>query len=675
LHHPGHPGPDTCPRPAAALDEQAIEESETTLIGDDPSALVARVDKSLAFMVPWLCAALVTSLALAPLFHLDAIFYVDWINHLWSVEYFGEYWKQHHQLPAVFNTQQVIGIDVPIFYAYHFYAVAGILSSAVGSGLAIRSLAFAALALQFVVVSRSLAAVGAERTTGYTVAALLGWGIYSLTNLYNRSALTEFFAITLLTCSLSSLLSLLLRIHREPVGAPSWLQPGFFYALAAVTHPLTAAFGALLVIALGVTALAFTRSWRLLLFGVASAGAILVVLSPWLLAYRLFGGLLPVNDATFARKAFQIIGYFPGSLDAPWSRFSLVPLDGRSLLDGTRGVSTPYLDAQVSVPLLLALAARLFDLRRNYKRLSALQWALACVALACGAYFSALSVRPAISEQLGGVFNILQFAYRLTAYINLTALAAFMALSGAASPGEANRPVGLRATWLSFCLALALSGLVTKLYHASAIEQTASAASVSRLASELQLPVYEKQYPVWFPGMEAAGQNSIDLPPTYYGHPVFSMLGAYGSAPEDAPRLYAAMEPETGGRFGHVRPLELFLQAPSLLVTNVQPFPWNRLIVDGSMRAEESLLIVPPKSTLDPYRRFDGLAVKLDAGRHVVEFRFAPERSWTRLVVVSWVFLTLWCVALVVTRTLRWRGVLAAARRVAQPLKRGARIQ
>src|SRR5262249_49154719 len=154
-------------------------------------------------------------------------------------------------------------------------------SSILGSGLAIRCFAVGTLVLQFFVVFRSLTAVCIQRNTALTVATLLVWGTYSLTNLYNRSALTEFFSLSLLTCSISTLLVLFLKVDEEEIKLSSWLQPGFFYALAAVTHPLTAAFGGLFMIAIGMGAVAVTRSWKLLLFGVANGVAISIILSPW----------------------------------------------------------------------------------------------------------------------------------------------------------------------------------------------------------------------------------------------------------------------------------------------------------------------------------------------------------------------------------------------------------
>jgi hypothetical protein len=108
-----------------------------------------------AFVV--ICAILVCAVPFARLFNVRSIFYVDWINHLWSVEYFGEFLKSQHRFPAVFNTDPVVGIPVPIFYAYSFYAITGVLAALSGSAWAMRIIVASLFFLQFAVVYRALA--------------------------------------------------------------------------------------------------------------------------------------------------------------------------------------------------------------------------------------------------------------------------------------------------------------------------------------------------------------------------------------------------------------------------------------------------------------------------------------------------------------------------------------
>src|SRR5208337_4495905 len=78
-----------------------------------------------------------------------------------------------------------------------------------------------------------------------------------------------------------------------------------------------------------------------------------LVLSPWLYCVRLFKDQLPVVADT--ATAFQGWGFFPESIDSIWSRLSPVPIDIRSVYHGIVDIPTPYLDAQVTLPLFIIL--------------------------------------------------------------------------------------------------------------------------------------------------------------------------------------------------------------------------------------------------------------------------------------------------------------------------------
>ena len=297
------------------------------------------------------------------------------------------------------------------------------------------------------------------------------------------------------------------------------------------------------------------------------------------------------------------------------SRFSPVLIDARSLLDGIRNVSTPYLDAQASVPLLLLVLVRLCDLRTNYSLISGVQWALAPSALILMLYLAALSVRPTVFPLVDNLFQMLQFPYRLTAYINLTALVVFIAIAGAATKKDFPGRIG--AHWLAFCLALALAALLTKIYHAKSIDR--------RILTEEIV-------------QNIVGQNSLLLPLTYYGHPGYSVTDPYQGVPPDSKGIRINLLPRGGAHFGEVSPLEIDLKEPALIVTNVQPFPWNHLMVDG---------VLPDRLVQCPPRHECGFAIQLGAGRHVLEYRFVPNRIWSALIAASWIVLFLWGAAVV----------------------------
>jgi 4-amino-4-deoxy-L-arabinose transferase-like glycosyltransferase len=107
-------------------------------------------------------------------------------------------------------------------------------------------------------------------------------------------------------------------------------------------------------------------------FLVVIGGTILLALAlaPWLLLVAQFAPRTPVANS------YAALFYFEG-LDDVLVRFWPLPLDLRSLRDGLH-VQTPYLDAQLSTPLLI-LFVFLSVLRRpwQHRNLSTFVWLVA----------------------------------------------------------------------------------------------------------------------------------------------------------------------------------------------------------------------------------------------------------------------------------------------------------
>ena len=130
--------------------------------------------------------------SVALLLDLKSIFYIDWINHTWLVSYYSEYFRVHHSFPHVVNSQQIIGLPNPIFYGHAFYAVGGLFGSVLGPDVGVRIWILLATAAQFYAVDRLFRVLTAHRGFSLLMAVLVTWAIYPLTNLYNRSAITEY---------------------------------------------------------------------------------------------------------------------------------------------------------------------------------------------------------------------------------------------------------------------------------------------------------------------------------------------------------------------------------------------------------------------------------------------------------------------------------------------------
>ncbi len=374
--------------------------------------------------------------ACALLFNLRNVFYCDWNNHLWMMEYFGESIKRNMAVPGAINTNQLVGVRLILFYGHKFYALSGIISAVLGSAVTVRVLAFMALLLQFCHVYRAVTRSGGNRGVGLCLATIVTWAIYPLTNLYNRSALTEFFAVALLTCSLASFLCVITGSRRS---IPSYdaVAMGLFYVAAAVTHPLTGYFGGLFLFILGATAFLFSdKAKKPALLSYLSITALLsfVVLSPWIHLLHKFHHMLPITSRGpiegFQNRLLHI--------DSPWVRLAPFPLDFRSIKAGTEYMnnlyyySTPYLDAQVTFPLLILIGALIYISRVEKGAFypGARERAIAWVSAAALVVAFAVSVYPRISGYVGDLFDILQFPYRLITYVNMSALCIAMILAG-----------------------------------------------------------------------------------------------------------------------------------------------------------------------------------------------------------------------------------------------------
>ena len=301
------------------------------------------------FLVP-IVGAIAVLFPLSLLLNVNAGFYVDWYNHLWLIGYYGQYFSVYHRMPLTINTHYLLLLAYPTFYGHLFYSVLGLISSLTGPNLAIR-LGFATLwALMFWLIYRVTIEFSQDRLISLTLGCLVCWAIYPLTNLYNRSALTEVFATELMVCTLcSALLMIVLPETRSKISY--MLLTGFTFALSS-EHPITLFFS---IVFLGPMLLVMAIAWfkyqkqdivPLTIIAFVLAIMIFLVLAPWAYAILLFKNQLGVLNS--GGSGVDFIG------ENLFTHFMLFPFDYRSLLAGLN-VSTPYLDSQMNVPLLLFL--------------------------------------------------------------------------------------------------------------------------------------------------------------------------------------------------------------------------------------------------------------------------------------------------------------------------------
>jgi hypothetical protein len=259
---------------------------------------------------------------LLPLIDIKAKFYFDWNNNVWAIGYFGEYFRQHFSFPGVFNTHELVGWVSPVFYGPGLYSVAGVLSSLVNASAAIRIVIILLTFLQYFCVWRLFVDKGKPWWVPHFCAILLTWSIYPVTNLFNRSALTEYYAVILLNIGI---FAWFVSLEEERIKYAWVLLSSLCLATAAYSHPITAMFGALFFLPILIwSVFTFSNKSEVLKATCLLGFGSLLITSPWIYATYKFKSLLQITTQNSG------VGFFPG-VDTLWSRLAPIPWDGRTM--------------------------------------------------------------------------------------------------------------------------------------------------------------------------------------------------------------------------------------------------------------------------------------------------------------------------------------------------------
>jgi len=558
--------------------------------------------------------------------HVD--FLRDWPVHLWIIDYHRQYFREHGDLPTVVNTLQSIGMPQPVFYGCQLYPLLGVVSAVLGTPLALRLALATMLAIQFGAALGAGRRLLGHRGLAYTLAVAAIWSTYSLTNLYNRGALAEYFATGFYMTSLALGASAIAAQPGENRRYFGWLS-GFFLLLAIGSHPPTAVLAGIFFVALGVVlALGARRSgWQ---WTSGDRGLIVValvlgvsVLGAWIYANLKLG---PGMAITRSAEGFQ---FLPEHSDTFWGRFGPLPYDARSMEDGIATQGAPYLETQISIVLLgllvwnLALCRRISRLGGVAADAARPQTARYILGLAI-AWFLFLAVFS-ISPWLAGHFRFLapyiQFVYRLVTHCNAALFVGVLA-SGAMVARQGGYLRFQRQTELVVAAALtaAVLGLVLKLQHAAATEAWEEGRKISLIGGQTDIA---RNYMV--PGLVR------ELTPAE------EKEALSGNFPVGPP----------GAAFGDVSPVELNLSRAIWLQTNALVHPWVKLERDGKIVAVGELAQIG-----------QFLAVPLSAGRHQLRVRWEPDPVWLVLFRISQAAFAVTLAITAVWTVRHWRQLL-----------------
>jgi len=561
----------------------------------------------------WIAPTLAVIFPLLRLFPLDGHFAIDWSNHKWLAAYGGEYLRTHHVVPLFINTPHWAGMPYPVFYGTLFYPLLSILTTWLLPGVVIRIVVLFVTWLQFRLVTTAFVRLDVPPWIARGLACLVTWAIYPLTNLYTRSAISEYVALALLTSMLASWF-LLIRAEaadRLRIG----LGIGLLFALTAGTHPITALYSLpillLLVIAACVEQGRDVQFWR----GMVRALALPIVLVAAVLAPWVYM-VVKYQSAVLVNPGDSPVWYYEG-IDDWTNRFFPVPHDPRIGSAPLDQLSTPYLDAQINVPLLVLLVGAIAILMWRSR---AAGWAglrAIVIAMIAFAFFLWISVDWGSFDHLPQFAKFLQIAYRAVAYQNIALLlAAFTLAAVVRRRGDLMlyRRSKLAGALLIGCLALSAVGVIIKLNHASELMTKHGATGLFTTAAQRR---HAAQMPLLFYGYDAYATPSLYTPITT----------------EDRAGLTWVSIPvgDTGDEFGMPLPVQFVQAKTGWVATNVQVFPWNHFVLDG--------VVVPDDDVRVAYIR---AIVRVPQGEHTLELRTVADPTWLLLRPVSFAVLALW---------------------------------
>lgn len=530
----------------------------------------------------------------------------DWKHHLWMIAYYGEYFRQHGDMPTALNLTAAVGIAQPVFYGYVLYPLLGLLSSAVGANAALRLGVALLLVVQYVALISAGNRIFGLRRIAYFVAVSMAVATYSLTNLFNRGAIPEFFGVGFFVTAVAAMARS--TVAEEPARRIffRWLA-AVFLVLALGSHPPTAVLASATVGVLGLGAgwgwvRSRTTMARASWVAVAVAGAWgALVLAPWVYAVGKFGSQLSVTSTS---RAFF---FLPDRSDSFWGRFSPFPYDRLSSEMGIYDVGAPYLEAPVSMALLAFLIWNLRLLSERARPGAEVAGAAdgrvgrGLLVAAVGWFFglAVVSVSPPVADLFRIFAPSIQYVYRLVSYCNVALLAAVF-VSGAMVVRRGGYRRNRRRTDLVLTACLTVTGLGAwiKLQHAGVVGLQADA------------PQFE-------PGGDRAalvGQGQRELAEAYDTRGSLREL----TEAERTSLTRAAFPVGTSGAdFGVSGAARIGLESKGWVLTNAVVFPW-----------QEVRLGYQPLAADEVARVGQFIAVRVADDARELQVVWRPDRGW-----------------------------------------------
>lgn len=500
----------------------------------------------------------------------DYGYYLDWTNHLWYLTYFSEYFKTHLSFPNFIHSNGIIGFALPIFYGHLFYPLFSIPTILIGAKATIVLLTFLTVFLLGRSILTLMKRLEIPSTASYTIVILFSLSIYQLTNLYNRNALTEYFAYFWLVTGICYFLDFLLdaRLEKKNLYAdPRCVFSFFLFTLIVGTHPITALFGPIFGVLVILPWIKQVQNIKRKILPILMFSSLSIVCNlHWLYAYIQLGPDLQMQHY------FQNPFFYPDRIDTWAVRLVPFPYDP-FFTKAISEVSTPFLEAPILTLLVFYAIPFLFFLGRNKSR-SALAKALYLLASATGA--TLLSLYPEVWKFFPNFIYKMQITYRFVNYANLAIL--FSALV-AIQKSEILKTPSLEKNlnlFSAFLVGFTLCGVFVKFVHTKG--------AISGLD-----PFAYSQSP----------ENILETPRTLYSYHTYTTLKGYSSDSYEhiATKQQAALQ-VSSMPFGKTKSLEINSQAQTLWQTNILPFKWLKIYLNSTAVPEKVIQISPRSYTV-----------------------------------------------------------------------------
>lgn len=569
-------------------------------------------------LVPCLAfALLILGLQIYPL-SWDRAFYDSWPVHLWLSQYYSDFFRANFDFPSTIDTLQSFGNPMPLFYGVFFYPLSILSTLIFGVDQSLRLMMSAALIVPFIAYVILFYKLLNNLQISILLGLILNTSIYQLTNLYSRSALTEFFAFQMMVLAIT--LFLIGSISKSKNYIYTYLLSLFCLLSSLGSHPITFYLFCLFVtpfcLFLIVTQKIKITKEKIYYLTFLSVIAILILL-PWLITTIKFKKLLSIS-------ATSVIYFFPKSIDSFFGKLGLFYVDTRVLEAGVGAVPTPFLDAPFGIALFLTFMLTAYYVAKTSK-IDFLKICIPCFLMLVLIGYASITPNNATpgyfinsvykQAEDGFFFNLLvpiQFIYRLanpfTLCMEIGVIVNIIFLLKAGKITDVNFLENLtRYIWFFGIIALLCLGQKVYLLN-------------------IQKPTLQETY-----GQRAFIANTKEIP------------SAFSKNDYSMPKLFPMRVGETNQDIHHVslQPLKegeivTFSCEKSCIVnTNISPTPFFKIFVDG----QEITNLMISKN--------ENIAFESSKGMHefYVEKRKSNYFSWARIGI--WSYLLLYFFALI----------------------------